>query len=163
MSGRLRTALLLLLGACSSSGDSVPNPAAPTEARTPKPPPSPCDADNGGITLPAGFCAAVFADNLGAARHIAVRTNGDVYVAIANRGGSTGGVIGLRDTDHDGRADQRSRFGDNGGNGVAYLDPYLYFAQDDRVVRYGFNQKNLGPAGGAATAGMATPAAPQYC
>jgi hypothetical protein len=65
-----------------------------------------------------------------------VRTNGDVYVAIANRGTTTGGVIGLRDTDGDGRADQQSKFGTNGGNGVAYLDPYLYFAQDDRVLRY---------------------------
>src|SRR5690348_17412575 len=101
MSGRLRTAYALLgttallglawLGACSPSADSVPNPAAPSMARTPKPPPpSTCDADNGGITLPAGFCATVFADNLGAARHIAVRTNGDVYVAIANRGTGTG-------------------------------------------------------------------------
>lgn len=161
MSGRLRSAYAFLgtasflglawIGACSPTADSVPNPAAPAMARTPKPPPSTCDANNGGIMLPAGFCATVFADDLGAARHIAVRTNGDVYVAIANRGTSTGGVIGLRDTDGDGRADQRSRFGDNGGNGVAYLDPYLYFAQDDRVLRYAFNRKNLAPAGGATT------------
>ncbi len=27
-----------------------------------------CDPDNGGITLPDGFCAMVVADNLGAAR-----------------------------------------------------------------------------------------------
>ena len=37
-----------------------------------------CDADNGGITLPAGFCAVVVADRLGAARHMAVTPNGDV-------------------------------------------------------------------------------------
>ena len=136
---------LLWIGACSPAADSVPGPAAPSMVRTPKPPPNPCDADNGGLTLPTGFCAAVFADNLGAARHIAVATNGDVYVAIANRGTSTGGVIGLRDTDGDGRSDQRAKFGDNGGNGVAYLAPYLYFAQDDRVLRYGFGRKSIAP------------------
>ena len=31
-----------------------------------------CDADNGGITLPQGFCALVVADSLGPARHVVV-------------------------------------------------------------------------------------------
>src|SRR2546426_5178635 len=39
-----------------------------------------CDAGNGGITLPGGFCASVFADNLGHARHLVVAPNGNVYV-----------------------------------------------------------------------------------
>ena len=41
-----------------------------------------CDPDNGGLTLPPGFCALVVAENVGRARHIAVRRNGDIYVAI---------------------------------------------------------------------------------
>ena len=45
-----------------------------------------CDPDNGGITLPAGFCALVAADGLGPARHIAVAPNGDVYVALQTEG-----------------------------------------------------------------------------
>jgi glucose/arabinose dehydrogenase len=110
-----------------------------------------CDPTNGGITLPAGFCATVFADDLGAARHIAVRPNGDVYVAVSDRSGVTGGVIGLRDADRDGRADQRTRFSDKGGNGVAYQEPYLYFAQNDRVLRYQFSGTALAPAKNAAT------------
>jgi len=36
-----------------------------------------------GITLPAGFCATVFADTLGAARHMTVAPNGDVFVAVS--------------------------------------------------------------------------------
>jgi glucose/arabinose dehydrogenase len=36
--------------------------------------------DDGGITLPAGFCATVFADNVGHARHLVVAPNGVVYV-----------------------------------------------------------------------------------
>ena len=66
-----------------------------------------CDPDNGGITLPAGFCALVVADGLGEARHLAVAPNGDVYVALMRgRGGrgqaGPGGVVALRDGDGDG-------------------------------------------------------------
>ena len=39
-----------------------------------------CIADNGGITLSPSFCATVFADKLGHARHLAVASNGVVYV-----------------------------------------------------------------------------------
>src|SRR6267142_4457905 len=39
-----------------------------------------CGKDNAGLAVPPGFCASVFADNLGHARHLAVAPNGDVYV-----------------------------------------------------------------------------------
>ena len=39
-----------------------------------------CAADNGGITLPPGFCATVFADNLGHARQMAFGPDGVLYV-----------------------------------------------------------------------------------
>jgi len=39
-----------------------------------------CVGDSGGITLSPGFCATVFADTLGHARHLAVAPNGVVYV-----------------------------------------------------------------------------------
>jgi glucose/arabinose dehydrogenase len=35
-----------------------------------------CAPDNGGITLPPGFCASVFADRIGQARHLAVAADG---------------------------------------------------------------------------------------
>src|SRR5204863_217680 len=54
-----------------------------------------CDPDNGGITLPAGFCAVVVADQVGAPRHLAVAPNGDLFVALQSR---PGGVLALRDT-----------------------------------------------------------------
>ena len=38
-----------------------------------------CPGDNGGITLSPGFCATVFADNIGHARHMVVAPNGVVY------------------------------------------------------------------------------------
>ena len=39
-----------------------------------------CPPDNGDLTLSAGFCATVFADSIGHARHIAVAPSGVVYV-----------------------------------------------------------------------------------
>ena len=42
----------------------------------------PGDLDNGGLTLPGNFEAVVVADSLGGARHIAVSSNGDIYVKL---------------------------------------------------------------------------------
>src|SRR5262249_18100283 len=56
-----------------------------------------CDPDNGGITLPDGFCALVVADSLGAARHLAVASNGDLYVATIARRAGAAPLWALRD------------------------------------------------------------------
>ncbi|MGQ0639656.1 MAG: PQQ-dependent sugar dehydrogenase [Gemmatimonadaceae bacterium] len=106
-----------------------------------------CDADNGGLTLPPGFCAVVVAKDVGLARHMALRPNGDLYVALNNSrtGDSRGAVLALRDTDGDGRADVRRRFGPTGGNGIVWHDGRLLFAPDDRVLRYTFSGNALLP------------------
>ena len=39
-----------------------------------------CSNDDSGLTLPVGFCATVFADGIGHARHMAVLPSGVVYV-----------------------------------------------------------------------------------
>src|SRR5437868_8860265 len=76
-----------------------------------------CDPDNGGITLPEGFCALVVANDVGTARHIAVARNGDIFVATQSRGGrgtpqTGGGVVALHDSKGDGKFDQREQIGD---------------------------------------------------
>ena len=38
-----------------------------------------CSNDNSGRKRPAGFCATVFADGIGHARHVVVAPNGVVY------------------------------------------------------------------------------------
>src|SRR4051812_14361038 len=65
------------------------------------------DADNGGLFLPDGFKALVVVDSLkGQARHIAVNSNGDIYVKARNHRSNDGyGNIAIRDTNGDGRAD----------------------------------------------------------
>jgi len=97
--------------------------------------PSQCDAGNGGITLPAGFCATVFADDLGVARHIAVNSNGDVYVALQSLHHG-GGIVALRDTTGDGHADVVRYFGTASGTGIGIHNGYLYFASNAEVLRY---------------------------
>ncbi|HET7231153.1 MAG TPA: PQQ-dependent sugar dehydrogenase [Longimicrobium sp.] len=129
----------------TTAGDAASKPSAQVPAATaPR-----CDAGNGGITLPRGFCATVFADVDGSPRHIAVAPNGDVYVALTQRqSGGTAGVLALRDTNGDGKADQQERFGPaNGGSGIAISDGWLYFAQDSAVHRWRLDPGRLVPAG----------------
>jgi len=107
----------------------------------------PCDPDNGGITLPDGFCAAVIADNLGPLRHIVAAPGGDLFVAVRNGRGETGGVLALRDTSGDGRIDEQRRFGDEGATGIALHNGYLYAATTRSVVRYPMAAGQLEPSG----------------
>ena len=89
-----------------------------------------CDPGNGDIELIDGFCAIVVADNLGRARHLAVADNGDVFVALREEGAEPGGVVALRDTDGDGRADVTERFGDHYGTAIEIRNGHLYFGTD---------------------------------
>src|SRR5580698_3595068 len=90
-----------------------------------------CDADNGGLTLPAGFCALVVANNLGEARHATVAPNGDLYVALMN-----GGVVGLHDSKGDGRFDVVEKFGEGSATGIELRNEYLWIAKVNSVERY---------------------------
>jgi glucose/arabinose dehydrogenase len=106
------------------------------------------DGPDAGLTLPSGFHATIVADHIGTARHLTVLPNGDVFVAVsAQRGGSGGGVVALRDTTGDGVADVVERFGSGSGDDVQFHDGYLYFSSNDRVVRYQWRPGALRPAG----------------
>jgi len=103
--------------------------------------------EDGSITLPAGFCATVLAQDLGRARHVAVSPSGDVFVAVADAfDGTPGGVVALRDEDGDGVADRRERFAGRGGNGIAWHEGSLFFAQNDRILRYRMPAGRLVPS-----------------
>jgi hypothetical protein len=74
-----------------------------------------CTSDFGGITLPKGFCATVFADNIGHARQMAVAADGTLYVNTwsgvyyKNDEPPKGGfLVALKDADHDGHAEVTS-------------------------------------------------------
>jgi glucose/arabinose dehydrogenase len=108
-----------------------------------------CDSDNGGITLPPGFCALVAADGLGTARHLVVASNGDVYVALQGGEGPPGGVVALRDANGDGRFEIQEKFGDGSVTGIALRNGYLYIAKPESVERYKMTPGQLKPSGAA--------------
>ena len=104
--------------------------------------PTSCDTDNGGLTLPAGFCAVVVANNIGEARHATVAPNGDLYVALMN-----GGVAALHDSKGDGHFDVVEKFGEGSATGIELLNGYLYVAKMNSVERYKMTPGQLKPSG----------------
>jgi glucose/arabinose dehydrogenase len=128
--------------------------------------PAACSSNNAGLVLPAGFCATIFADSIGHARHAVVSPGGTVYVNTwsgsyyqtpAHAGGF---IVALRDTNNDGKADVIARFGlkpkdtsktatsakapagpaseksGAGGTGIALYKNYLYVEEGPTIVRY---------------------------
>ena len=133
-------ASVIVAAACSTSDqtttDSAAGAVAAADTVVAK-----CTDDNAGLTLPAGVCASIFADSVGSARHIAVASNGDVYVTLegTNPGEKTpppAAVIALRDTTRDGRADVTAKIGTTGNTGIALANGYLYVDEGSRIVRY---------------------------
>ena len=120
-----------------------------------------CAGDNGGIKLPDGFCATVFADTIGHARHIVVNSNGDVYVNTwsgdyyTTPAPSGGFLLAMRDTNNDGAADIIRRFGpdslrgNGGGTGIAIYQGALYAEElgrsAGRIVRYAISTDSMTP------------------
>ena len=109
-----------------------------------------CDADNGGIKLPQGFCATVVAENVGNARHLLVAPNGDLFVSLEGRGGAggSGGIVALRDTNGDGKLDTKEKFGVGSATGIGMRNGFLYFATTTSVIRYKLPPGELKPSGG---------------
>ena len=99
------------------------------------------------IDVPTGFCAVVYHAGVGAARQLAVADNGDVFVAIRNRSGRSGGIVALRDSDGDHKADMKESWGTEGGSGIAMLHGYLYLATNNTVLRDAIPRGSLTPAG----------------
>jgi len=157
----------LALAACNEHGGSGPGRAAGGPRATA---PRDCAPDAGGLTLPAGFCATVFADSIGHARHLAVSPDGVVYVNTwsgkyyGNDKPPAGGfLVALRDTTGDGRADQIVRFGDSvpsggaGGTGIALYHGSLYAEANDKIVRFPIASGAVAPSGAAEVIVQALP------
>jgi glucose/arabinose dehydrogenase/cytochrome c5 len=141
------SAILLGLGflAAAAPGIAAPAPGCP---------------ENTGIVLSPGFCASVFADKLGHARHLAVGPDGTVYVNTwsgvyySNDKVPEGGfLIALKDSGHSGHADVIQRFGDGvaqkskGGTGIRVYNGYVYAEQNDRIIRYHLSPTSAAPTG----------------
>jgi glucose/arabinose dehydrogenase len=110
-----------------------------------------CAPDNGGLTLPSGFCATLFAESLAAPRQMDVAPNGDVIVGLRgarpqNAPPQPGGVAILRDANKDGRAELRSKFGDSSTTTAKLLGSQLYVETGRAILRYRLTGGSLTPA-----------------
>ncbi|ARN83211.1 PQQ-dependent sugar dehydrogenase [Methylocystis bryophila] len=117
-----------------------------------------CDSDNGGLSLSPGFCATVFADNLGHVRHMVVAPDNTLYANswsgryFPHAPPPPGGfLLALKDTKGAGRADVVSRFGvtvqegGTGGSGIALFNGALYAEENGRILRYRLEEGALPP------------------
>jgi glucose/arabinose dehydrogenase len=93
------------------------------------------------LKLPSGFSATMVAQNLGNTRHIAVASNGLIYVKVGNLKKSKG-IYLLQDTNGDGKADKISSFGSFAGTGITIRNGYLYASSDEEVYRYKLDANN---------------------
>jgi glucose/arabinose dehydrogenase len=119
--------------------------------------PSSC-VNDAGLSLPAGFCATVFADGLGHPRHLIVADNGVVYVNTWGRHDSdaaaaAGYLVALQDTNGAGKANVLKRFGPRpagggaGGTGIALFKGAVYAEEKDRIERYRLSAGDIAPSG----------------
>lgn len=100
-----------------------------------------CSADNGGITLPEGFCASLVVESIGPARHLAVASNGDVYIKSRS---DEGGIAALRDTTGDYKADIIERFSNmtkvgsdsQWSTGIVIYNGYLWASNTESIYRW---------------------------
>ncbi|HEX3913660.1 MAG TPA: PQQ-dependent sugar dehydrogenase [Steroidobacteraceae bacterium] len=117
-----------------------------------------CKGDDSGLTLPSGFCATIFADHIGHARHLVVADDGVVYVNTwsgryyGNDTPHAGGfLVALKDTRGTGQADLDERFGATvqsggaGGTGIGIYNGWLYAELNDKILKYPLKKGALLP------------------
>jgi len=159
--GNLLSAIAISGALCVvSSSASAQNPrsrSAQTKDHT-------CPQDDSGLQLPAGFCATVFADDIGHARHLVGAPNGVVYVNTwsgryyGNDTPHAGGfLVALQDTTGSGKADVNQRFGETvqsggaGGTGIGMYGGAIYAEINDKIVRYRVSAGSIVPQDTPAT------------
>ena len=98
------------------------------------------------LSLPPGFHASVVAEGLGLARHLAIRSNGDIYVStLTERDAAPAGIIALR-LDRDHKLVETEHFGTvANGTGIRIYKDALYAASPTTVYRYALSGRALAP------------------
>jgi glucose/arabinose dehydrogenase len=151
-----------VLGSLIAAAACMPAASPPPVARTDidVPPAEPLEVreatgescGTAGRRLPAAFCATIFADNVGSARHMVVASNGDLFINIQRGQPNSAaanispGVLALRDTNGDGVADVRERFGNAGNTGIALYRGFLYQDIGPAIIRYPIHPGSLRPS-----------------
>ena len=139
------------LAACGAIALTAPHESRAADAAA-------CPSDDSGLTLPAGFCATIFADGIGHARHLAVAESGVVYVNTwsgryyGNDTPHAGGfLVALKDSHGTGKADVNERFGETpqsggaGGTGIGIYNGSLYAELNDKILKYPLSKGSIRP------------------
>src|SRR3984885_13044710 len=150
----------VLAALCAASAQALPQ----SPPAVPQPGGEACPQSDSGLKLPAGFCATIFADGIGHARHLVVAPDGVVYVNTwsgryyGNDTPHAGGfLVALKDNTGAGKADFNQRFGETvqsggaGGTGIGLYKGGLFAEINDKIVRYAL------PAGSPVPRGSAVP------
>jgi glucose/arabinose dehydrogenase len=85
------------------------------------------------LKLPQGFKALTVTEELGRNRHIAVNSNGDIYIKLDKLKDGKG-IYVLREKN--GKYEVIKSFGNYTGTGIAIKNGYLYASSDNEVFRY---------------------------
>lgn len=129
---------------CEGETDSqVTTPGKPTAEISKQ---AECENESQELVVPEGFCVTEIANTLGTVKNLVIRDNKDIYVALRNRRLKLGGVLGLRDTDGDGKIDIVSRVHDMPTLGLAIYGDHLYFSTDTTLYRQRLSPNQLIPA-----------------
>ena len=144
--GKIWFSIAVVAAWCASAGYPASAKAA---AGASQPKSASCSENDSGLKLPPGFCATIFADGIGHARHLVVAPNGVVYVNTwsgryyGNDTPHAGGfLVALEDTTGAGKANVIRRFGmtapegGKGGTGIGLYKGSLYAEINDKIVRY---------------------------
>ncbi len=162
MNSPWRVAAVSLAAACAASaGASVRAGESPVPTQADS---AICPSQAAGLKLPAGFCASIFADEIGHARHLVMAPNGVLYVNTwsgryyGNDTPHAGGfLVALQDTTGSGKADVNRRFGETvrsggaGGTGIGFFQGALYAESNDKIVRYALPAGSIVPQGAGET------------
>jgi glucose/arabinose dehydrogenase/cytochrome c553 len=137
-------AILAIFYMTASASFAQNTPKANTKAKTQS-----CPADDTGLKLPPGFCATIFADDIGHARQLVVAPDGVVYANTwsgayyGNKPPHPGGfLVAMQDKTGKGKADVIERFGatfqtgGTGGTGIGIYKGSIYAELNDKIVRY---------------------------
>jgi glucose/arabinose dehydrogenase/mono/diheme cytochrome c family protein len=147
------SAIVLLVAFCAASltasTQDQPSSGKKTESGS-------CLHDDSRLKLPTGFCATVFAEGIGHARHLVVATSGVVYVNTwsgdyydFDKTHDGGFLVALQDRTGAGKADIIERFGATvqtggaGGVGIGMYKGSIYAEFNDRIVRYSLSADSI--------------------
>ena len=96
--------------------------------------------DSTSLVLPDGFGVMVVADSIGRARHLAITPQGNIYVKLGDvKDGKA--IIYLHDSNGDGKADEKTGFGNYGGTGIYIKNDYLYASSNEDIYRYALDKE----------------------